>query len=132
MAEKKLSAEELAELKAAMKAEILAEMKYDIKAEVKEITSAMDKPLRNVIAESTPDMDEMVTIQLFKDGDKYKDDVQIGVNGKLYTIMRGVPVTVPKYVAKIVEDGMRQDVYAATVSEDAENKFNAAVKNGVF
>lgn len=32
-----------------------------------------------------------------------KDDVVVGINGKLYQIKRGVEVSVPEYVAKVLE-----------------------------
>jgi hypothetical protein len=45
---------------------------------------------------------EPVTLELFKDNDKYKDDVFVCVNGKRWQIQRGVRVTVPRYVAEEV------------------------------
>lgn len=39
---------------------------------------------------------EKVTIQLFKDNEKYKDDVFVAVNGHSYQIKRGVKVEVPQ------------------------------------
>lgn len=64
-----------------------------------------------------------VTIKLFKDNDKYKDDVQVAVNGKMYVIQRGVPVTVPQKVAWALEAQARQDEKTAAMIERKEREF---------
>lgn len=52
---------------------------------------------------------EMVTIQLFKDEERYKDDVAVFVNGRRVLIKRGVPVQVPRYIAEVVAASQKQD-----------------------
>lgn len=52
---------------------------------------------------------KMVKIKLFKDGDKYKDDVFACINGHPYGVKRGVEVEVPESVAKLLEASERQD-----------------------
>ena len=52
---------------------------------------------------------EMVTIQLFKDEERYKDDVPVFVNGKRVLIKRGVEVEVPRYIAEVVAASQKQD-----------------------
>lgn len=51
---------------------------------------------------------DMVTITLFKDNDKYNSDVFVAVNGNNYQIQRGVPVTVPRYVAEVINQAEKQ------------------------
>ena len=41
---------------------------------------------------------ELVTIKLFKDGEKYNDDVFVAVNGNNYQIKRGETVQVPMFI----------------------------------
>lgn len=41
-----------------------------------------------------------VTIELFKDNDKYIEVVRVFVNGTMYEVPRGVPTTVPHKVAR--------------------------------
>lgn len=53
-------------------------------------------------------MMEPVTITLFKDNDKYNSDVFVAVNGNNYQIQRGVPVTVPRYVAEVINQAEKQ------------------------
>ena len=48
------------------------------------------------------------TIRLYKDNDKYKDDVQVIVNGKVFIIQRGVDVEVPDFVAEVLDNAQKQ------------------------
>lgn len=75
------------------------------------------------IALANAEGDKLVTIKLFKDNDKYKDDVQVAVNGKMYVIQRGVPVTVPQKVAWALEAQARQDEKTAVMIERKEREF---------
>lgn len=72
---------------------------------------------------------EMVDIFLFKDGDKYKDDVFVAVNGKTYQIQRGVTVSVPKYVKEVLDNSARQDMAAAKYMEAKQEEYAAEAKN---
>lgn len=65
----------------------------------------------------TPAAEEMVTIQLFSDGGKYKGDLFVGVNGVNYQIKRGVPVNVPKAVAEVIRHSQEQDAQSAARME---------------
>lgn len=56
-----------------------------------------------------PEPEKLVTIQLFKDSDRYKDDVSVILNGKCWQIQRGVPVDVPVGVAEIIRHSIEQD-----------------------
>ena len=46
---------------------------------------------------------DMVEIEIFKDSDRYKDDVVVALNGKVYVIKRGVRVKVPRAVKEILD-----------------------------
>ncbi len=60
-----------------------------------------------------------VKIRLHKDNDKYRDDVQVIVNGQVYLIKRGIEVEVPDFVAEVLEHAQIQAQYAAAYSEKA-------------
>lgn len=74
-------------------------------------------------AEAKGDGTELVTIQLFKDSEKYKDDKFVAVNGKTWQIKRGVPVQVPRYVADVLEQSMKQDTATANMIERENAEF---------
>ena len=67
--------------------------------------------------------EERVTIELFKDNDKYRDDLVVGVNGKYYQIQRGIPVSVPRSVAEVIANSKAQDSAAADYSKAKEQEY---------
>jgi hypothetical protein len=62
-------------------------------------------------------MKQPVTIKLFKDNGKYKDDVYVCVNDKSYLIKRGVEVTVPRFIEQALKNSLSQDEYVASLVE---------------
>ena len=65
--------------------------------------------------------DELVSIQLFKDNDKYKDDVFVAVNGERVQIKR-------KF-ADVLEQSMRQDTATANMIERQSAEYEAKAKS---
>lgn len=58
---------------------------------------------KRIIRDITKSSDnDYVEIRLFRDGDKYRDDVLVGINGYMCRIKRGVPVKVKRSFAKII------------------------------
>lgn len=67
---------------------------------------------------------ELVTVRLFKDNAKYKDDVFVAVNGKGMIVPRGVDVKIPRKYAEALKNSEVQDSlaaeYAAGLSKQAD------------
>lgn len=82
-----------------------------------------EKSEEEIIAEIEAQMQEPVEIELFYDGDKYKDDVTVGVNGKTWLIKRGEKVTVPRFVAEVLKNSMEQDKASAIGRRMLESDF---------
>ena len=61
-----------------------------------------------VQAETVQEKDTEV-IRLFKDSQRYKAPVFVGVNGETYLIQRGVDVEVPKAVAEVLRHSEEMD-----------------------
>ena len=72
--------------------------------------------------------EEMVTVCLFKDNERYKDDVFVAVNGKTWQIKRGEPVQIPKYVADVLEQSRRQDTATANLIDQESSSYEAEAK----
>ena len=76
-----------------------------------------------LIAEEKRRMEEYVYITLFKDDNKYKDDVYVAVNGQNCRIQRGVPVKIKrKYaleLAKSQHEDQRTAAKMALLMEEA-------------
>ena len=58
--------------------------------------------------DAAPADDGMVTVKLFKDNEKYKDDVFVSVNGRRLQIKRGVEVRIPRAHAEVLSNAMKQ------------------------
>lgn len=69
--------------------------------------------------------DQLVSIKLFKDSERYKDDVFVAINGKGWQIRRGVEVQVPRYVALVLEQSLAQDAATAELMERRSAEFQA-------
>ena len=79
-------------------------------------------------APAAPKPNDLVPIRLFKDNDKYKDDLFVGWNGTGYRIKRGITVMVPRAVANIVQQQLDQDNSTAQLITEQAEKFAEEVK----
>lgn len=79
------------------------------------------------IAAANKWLEEPVTIQLFRDGKDYKDDLFVSVNNKRWQIKRGLPVTVPRKVSLQVADSEIQSIRAAEYSDERQEDYRKAV-----
>lgn len=79
----------------------------EIQAQTQEIQAQTQEA-----AQKNP-LEELVTIRLFKDNERYRDDVFVSVNGRTFQIKRGVEVQVPRYVQEVLDNSMSQDMVAA-------------------
>lgn len=68
-------------------------------------------------------MEEYVEVFLFKDGDKYKDDVFVAVNGQNCVVQRGKPVKIKRKFAEVLRESMDQDASTAQMVERESSRF---------
>lgn len=54
------------------------------------------------------------------DGEKYKNPINVTVNGVKYSVPRGKVVSVPKVVAEVLEQSAEQDAYARRIDEEMQ------------
>ena len=69
---------------------------------------------------------ERVPFKAFKDDGKYKDDLVVGINGKLWRIQRGVKIMIPRNVREVIYQSMDQDAATANLIERESNAYNDA------
>ena len=86
---------------------IIEEAKASVKGRER---GAMDEKLRE-------EMEEYVEVRLFKDNNKYKDDVVVGVNGEFCLIQRGVPVKIKRKFAEVLDASAHQDYETSVMME---------------
>lgn len=72
---------------------------------------------------------ELVTVKLFKDNDKYKDDVFVAVNGVGMIVPRGVEVKIPRKYAVALDNSQIQDGESAQYQMDLSSKSSASELN---
>lgn len=83
-------------------------------------------------AASSPDDDELVTVELYWDGEKYKDDVDICINGKRILIKRGVPVKIKRCYALVLEQSLAQDKKTKQMIVSEAERYEQAVASGAI
>ena len=66
---------------------------------------------------------ELVEIELFKDNNKYKDDVFVAVNGENCLIKRGERVKIKRKFAKVLEDSKISDFKTSELIEQKSGEF---------
>jgi hypothetical protein len=76
-------------------------------------------------AEERAWLEEKVHIRLFKDNDRYKDDVYVCVNGERLLIKRGEDVEIPRKFALVLEQSAQQDTATANLIEEKSTSFAA-------
>ena len=71
-------------------------------------------------------LEEKVPFMAFKDGGKYKDDIVVGHNGKMYRIKRGIQVMIPRKVYNILKRSMDQDGKTADMIAELQDAYKEA------
>lgn len=66
---------------------------------------------------------ERVPYRAFKDSGKYKDDIVVGYNGKVYQIKRGVEVMIPRAVREIIYQSEEQDQRTSDLIDQESSRF---------
>ena len=75
-------------------------------------------PVEKMEFEDVSYWDELVEVKLFKDNDKYKDDLTVTHNGVRIKIPRGETVYIKRKYALIIKDSLSQDRYAAKMIKE--------------
>lgn len=70
--------------------------------------------------------EELVSVRLFKDNDKYKGDVFVAVNGQSVLIRRGERVAIKKKSAEVLEQSLDQDQRTAGLIERESRAYEEA------
>ena len=90
-----------------------------LEKEIEELKAALGKKemeetaKMSAVLKNEEYMKQPVTIKLFKDNGRYRDDVYVSVNDRSFLIKRGVEVTVPRFVEQALKNSLSQDEYVA-------------------
>ncbi|MEA4934259.1 MAG: hypothetical protein VB071_11890 [Lawsonibacter sp.] len=123
--------EQTVQADAAAEAEkILADAKAQAAAILAEAQAKAGEALGNDTAQAAPlavtdPGEELVSVRLFKDNDKYKDDVFVAVNGERVQLKRGETVQIKRKFADVLDQSMKQDVATANMIERESSAYAA-------
>ncbi len=128
-------AEELKALKESLLEEARAESKRIVEeareeakleaAKIAKEAAEGDKPYQESEEEKAA-ANKLVKVKLFKDKDKYKDDVLVIVNGQSYLIKRGVTVEIPQKVYDVLKCSDEQTGVAADIIGGYEERYESS------
>ena len=68
-------------------------------------------------------LNEYVAVKLFRDNDRYKDDVYVAVNGRNCVIKRGEWVKIKRKFALVLDQSEIQDMQTAEYLEAEQSRF---------
>ena len=89
----------------------------------KQANEMSEKRLREFIKNQEAWLNEYVEVRLFKDNEKYKDDVYVAINGKNCLIRRGVWTRIRRKFAMLLDQSEIQDLRTAELMEQEESRF---------
>ena len=107
--------------------EMLAQAKAEaerIVAEAKaSVSGELTEEQKKANAEREAYWNELVEVKLFKDNNKYKDDVYVSVNGENCVIKRGERVMVKRKFADVLDKSDMQDYETSLLIEKKSSEF---------
>lgn len=98
----------------------MATKKTEAVAETTETTEATEASAE-AVTETTEDDGYVDHAPLFRDGEKYKNPLNVTINGVKYSVPRGVPLRLPKVVAEVIDQSIAQDAYAAELDRQMQS-----------
>lgn len=114
----------------ALKAQLRAEIKAEEKAERERSDRMAEEERKKALEKAESDK---VDLYIFRGEGKYREDVVVTVNGgKTRIIKRGHHVMVPRYVAEVVMNSMRQDEATENMIETEEGNYQDLVNREIL
>lgn len=108
-------------------AKMLAEAEERAKKIVAE-AEAKKKTVDEETRKANARAEEYVEVELFYDGDKYKDDVFVCVNGETCLIKRGHKVKIKRKFAEVVKQSLAQDALTSQLINKEEAAHTRSAK----
>lgn len=96
---------------------------YDEKGEKAKAAQAQDAKFKQFLRDQEAWLNEYVEVRLFKDNEKYKDDVYVAINGKNCVIRRGVWTRIRRKFALLLDQSEIQDLRTAEMMEREAGRF---------
>ena len=111
---------EMEEMRAAYEAKLAA---LQGEREEARVQDERDERFRDFLKRQEDWLNEYVEIRLFKDNEKYKEDVYVAINGKNCIIRRGVWTRIRRKFALLLDQSEIQDLRTAELMEKEATRF---------
>ena len=92
----------------------------DAKAQV---SGELTKEQKKAAEERKAYWNELVEVKLFKDNNKYKDDVFVSINGENCVVKRGQKVKIKRKFAEVLDKSDLQDYETSLLIEEKSKEF---------
>ena len=96
---------------------------YEARLQEKEEKKGTPTPRSSACEKQEAWLNEYVEVKLFKDNDKYKDDVYVAINGKNCVIRRGEWTRIRRKFALLLDQSEIQDLRTAELIEGESQRF---------
>ena len=93
------------------------------KSQEEKKADAQSAKFKQFLSEQEAWLNEYVEVRLFKDNEKYKDDVYVAINGKNCVIRRGVWTRIRRKFALLLDQSEIQDLRTAELMEREAGRF---------
>ena len=93
------------------------------KSEHARAANEQSEKFKSFLREQEAWLNEYVEVRLFKDNEKYKDDVYVAINGKNCVIRRGVWTRIRRKFALLLDQSEIQDLRTAELMEREAGRF---------
>ena len=100
----------------------IAALRDEKEAELKQANAESEK-FKKFLRLQEAWLNEYVEVRLFKDNEKYKDDVYVAINGKNCVIRRGVWTRIRRKFALLLDQSEIQDLRTAELMEREAGRF---------
>ena len=111
---------QMEEMRAEYEAKIGA---LEVECAEKKAAEIDQRHLREFMKNQEAWLNEYVEVRLFKDNEKYKDDVYVAINGKNCLIRRGVWTRIRRKFALLLDQSEIQDLRTAQFMEQEASRF---------
>ena len=106
--------------------EIKKSMPIDLKAE----KIKQDKELAKLIEKANKESEELVEYIAPTGSMKSNKNIEVNINGVQYTVPRGVKTNIPRKVAEIIDNSIKQAEFAQGVQDKAAEIAQQAIAEG--
>ena len=93
------------------------------KSQEEKKADAQSAKFKQFLREQEAWLNEYVEVRLFKDNEKYKDDVYVAINGKNCVIRRGVWTRIRRKFALLLDQSEIQDLRTSELMEREAGRF---------